>query len=133
MFDCKSIEGDPRASEWLNRILSVDHPLVEALRRNVSGGLLIDDEPICPASFEFSVKEDSSRTPLRHGSGLFCEIGFETNGAHPIWFRLGTDSAGNFCGFDVEYGPIAFTAVPRDVTIGDLIGIYPANPEQVTP
>jgi hypothetical protein len=128
----KEIVGDIRAEGWLELILSVDHPLIGEIREHVRRGTLFDDDPVCPTVFGFEIPDGAELTPLSIGAtGAVCELGFETNGEHEIWFRLGTDARGYFAGFDVEYGPIAYKAVPADVEIGKLIQVHGPSPTLV--
>ena len=77
--------------------------------------------------FEFSIPDGADLPPLANGSGLYCELAFQSNATEEIDILLFTDARGYFSGADVTLGQTNQRPIPDDVVATTLIGIWPSD------
>ena len=76
--------------------------------------------------FGFSIPDGVQLQPLTNGSGLYCELAFESNSTEEIDILLFTDSRGYFAGTDITFGPNV-GPMPDNAAAISLIGVWPSD------
>jgi len=115
------------AQKWLNLLQDQALPHRSVFSDQVAAGTVAS---LCECGcngFEFLVPGGAIVAPLKFGSGLFCELAFESNLSEEINILLFTDMHGNLCRVDVTYGAGNHDAMPDNITATRLIGIWPAQ------
>ncbi len=114
------------AQRWLALILQQPLPNRDLFSRHIKAGEITS---LCECGchgFGFTIPDGIRLAPLKDGSGLFCEIAFESNLSEEIDILLFTDSRGYFCGADVMFGFANIEPMPNNATATKLIGIWPS-------
>ena len=115
------------ADRWLQLILRQALPGGDVFASHVAAGQITS---LCTCGchgFEFSVTDGVDLSPLTHGSGLYCELAFQSNLAEEIDMLLFTDARGYFCGADVMFGQANTGPMPDDAVATALLGVWPSD------
>lgn len=115
------------ADRWLRLVAQQSLPGGDAFASHVAAGQITS---LCTCGchgFEFSVPHDTQLQPLTNGSGLYCELAFESNGTEQIDILLFADARGYFAGADVTLGTANVGPMPDNVSAGSLIGVWPSD------
>jgi len=119
--------SNEHASRWLNLVLQQAVPAGPTFALHVEAGHITS---LCTCGchgFEFSIPDDVQLPPLTNGSGLYCEIVFESDASEEIDILLFTDARGYFCRADVTLGQANVGPMPDRVETTSLIGVWPSD------
>lgn len=120
------------ALKWLRVLQDQALPLRSVFFEQVAAGAVTS---LCDCGcngFDFLVPDGAIVAPLQSGSGLFCELAFESNLSEEIDILLFADVRGNLCRVDVTYGAGNHDAMPDNITATRLIGIWPSQSYDVS-
>jgi len=115
------------AERWLQLVSQQPLPGGETFASHVTAGKITS---LCNCGchgFEFSIPDGVDLPPLANGSGLYCELAFQSNATEEIDILLFTDARGYFSGADVTLGQTNQRPIPDDVVATTLIGIWPSD------
>lgn len=118
--------------KWLRPLQDQALPLRSVFSEQVAAGAVTS---LCGCGcngFDCLVPDEAIVAPVQSGSGLFCELAFESNLSEEIDILLFTDVRGNLCRADVTYGAGDHDAIPDNITATRLIGIWPAQSQDVS-
>lgn len=116
-----------KAQSWIDLLRQQALPNHDVLIQQLNIGHVTD---LCECGcngFGFFVPDTPSLTPLQVGSGLFCEVAFESDCTEEIDMLLLTDARGFFSGVDVTYGMANIDPMPESIRATKSIGIWPAK------
>jgi hypothetical protein len=114
-----------KAQKWIDLLVNQALPSHDAFIQQVAIGHVTE---VCQCGcngFDFYVPDEHSMQALRAGAGLFCELAFESDLAEEIDILLFADTRGLLCRVDVTYGATNVDAVPDNIQLGKLKGIWP--------
>jgi len=114
------------ANRWLNLLKEQAIPNHDALIQQIAAGKITH---ICECGchgFDFEVADFASLAQLKEGSGLFCELAFESNYPEEIDILLFTDKRGFLNRVDVTYGAANSGDMPDDIMPTILKCVWPA-------
>src|SRR5450830_183792 len=115
------------ALKWLLLLKDQALPHLSAFAEQLATGAVTS---LCKCGchgFDFHVPEGVPVAPLQSGSGLFCELVFESNLSEEIDILLFTDVRGYLCRVDVTYGAGNHDAMPDNIVATGLKNIRPAE------
>lgn len=118
--------GVEKAQYWLEILRHQALPNYNAFVSQLAIGRVTE---VCQCGcngFDYYVP-DASSTPLAVGSGLFCELAFESNCPEEIDILLFTDASGFLSRVDVTYAASNVGAMPDNIHPTKLKGIWPAQ------